>query len=155
MTYVIDTSSLRVFTNFFPDIFPAFWTEFDLLIESGKIVSVREVKKEFSIQAREHMVDWLKENSSIFKAPNAAESKFVSDIFTVKRFQDILQKQAILKGRPVADPFLIAYAKIHGACLVTEEKYKPNGIKIPNICEYYDIECTNLKGLMMKEGLVF
>jgi len=34
----------------------------------------------------------------------------------------MIRKQERLKGKPVADPFVIARAKISGACVVTQEK---------------------------------
>ena len=40
-------------------------------------------------------------------------------------------------------------------CVVTEEIYRPNAAKIPNVCEYFNIECINLQQLMIREGWQF
>jgi len=60
-----------------------------------------------------------------------------------------------IKGGPVADPFLVAKAKALDGTVVTQEEYKPNGVKIPNMCEYMNVRCTNLEGLMELEKWVF
>ena len=46
------------------------------------------------------------------------------------------QRQA-LSGQPVADPYLIAAAKINGYTVVSEEEAKPNSAKIPIVCKHY------------------
>lgn len=55
----------------------------------------------------------------------------------------------------MADPFVIASAYFRKGCAVTEETYKPNAAKIPNICEHYEIDCISLEDLMKKESWVF
>lgn len=61
----------------------------------------------------------------------------------------------MLVGDPAADPFVIARAKIIGGCVVTEEKLKPNAAQIPNVCDHFGIDCTNLEGLIEAEGWQF
>jgi hypothetical protein len=56
---------------------------------------------------------------------------------------------------PVADPFVIACAKIRGGTVVTEERLKPNAARIPNICQHFGIPCTNLEGFMQLMGWNF
>ena len=53
---------------------------------------------------------------------------------------------------PVADPFVIALAKVRDGCVVTEETMRPNAAKVPNVCEHFGIEYTNVEGFMNKEG---
>ena len=52
-------------------------------------------------------------------------------------------------------PFIVAAAKVINGCVVTEESKKPNAPNIPNVCEYFNIECTNLQGFMEREGWKF
>lgn len=70
-------------------------------------------------------------------------------------FQQLVEKKKILKGGPVADPFVIAKAKVEGAILVTEEAFKENAAKIPNVCEYFKVEYINLEDFMQREGWQF
>ena len=72
-----------------------------------------------------------------------------------RNFRSMISKQSILKGTPVADPFVIAAAYIRNGQVVTQEGRKPNAAKIPNVCAHFDIKCLNLEGLMEKEGWTF
>lgn len=56
-----------------------------------------------------------------------------------------------MQGKPVADPFVIAKAKVVEGIVVTQEEYKPNAAKIPNICEELAVSCVNVEGFMEKE----
>jgi hypothetical protein len=96
-----------------------------------------------------------KKNSIIFTTPSKEELNFVSEIFKVKHFEANISKQNILKGKPVADPFIIAKAKVSNFTVITEEVFKANGAKIPNICNYFQIECVNVHGFMEKENWKF
>ena len=60
-----------------------------------------------------------------------------------------------MAGYPCADPFIIAFPEIINGCVVTEEKEKPNAPNIPNVCEHFNIECTNLQGFMEREDWKF
>ena len=60
-----------------------------------------------------------------------------------------------LTGRPIADPFIIAMAKAINGCVVTQEKEKPNAAKIPNVCQHFGIDFTNLQGFMEREDWSF
>jgi hypothetical protein len=69
----------------------------------------------------------------------------------------LIEKRKILDGGPVADPFVIAKAKVENLTVVATEGFKPDGSakpnapKIPNICNYFKIKCLNLEGFMDNE----
>lgn len=156
MVYVFDTSSFRVLNHYFPQRFPSFWINFNTHTSSGKIISVREVYNELVLQGiKPHLTDWVKLNKTIFLTPDANETKFIAQIFAVPHFRNLVNQKQILQGRPVADPFVVASAKIRNACVVTEEKSVKNAAKIPNVCDYFNIECTNTEGFMEDEGWEF
>lgn len=153
MIYVLDTNSFIVLSHYFPDRFPSFWKQLDACVAGGRIVSVKEVRKELdSDAAKPHLTSWLKENRHIFLVPSEQELEFVAEIFKVPRFQDLVRRRQRLRATPVADPFVIASAKVRGGCVVTEESKKPNAARIPNACEHFGVDCTNLEGLMEREG---
>lgn len=156
MIYIFDTSSFIVSGHFFPNRFPTFWENFNDYVARGKIISVREVLNELDQKASvPHLREWIKANKNIFLVPTTRELAFVSKIFEIKHYQQIIDEEHRLKGNPVADPFLVASAKIYSGCVVTEEKEKPNAAKIPNVCKHFDIDCLNLEGFMEKEGWKF
>lgn len=80
---------------------------------------------------------------------------FVSEIFKIQHFQTLISNKARLYGKPVADPFVIAKAKAISGCVVSEERYKENSAKIPNVCEHFKIPCISLEEFMEKENWRF
>ena len=39
--------------------------------------------------------------------------------------------------------------------VVTQEKLKPGGAKIPNVCAHFKIPCIDLEGFMHKQNWTF
>lgn len=156
MAYVFDANSFIVIGHYYPQQFPTFWKKFDQAVKIGKVVSVREVFRELDKKATEdHLLDWIKLHKSIFVTPSATEMQFTSQIFSVRHFQMLLPNRKRLGNNPFADPFIIALAKVMNYCVVTQESEKPHAAKIPNICDYFDVEWTNLQGFMEREGWSF
>ena len=146
MIYVFDTNSLiNIFKHYYPERFPSLWENFDDLIERGKIVSVKEVFNEIT-KKEDVLATWAKEKKNVlFLESTVEELQFVREIFEVRHFQAIIRKKQQLQGKPVADPFVIARARISGGCVVTQEKSTRNAAKIPNVCNHFGIDCINLR----------
>lgn len=156
MIYVFDTSSFVVLKHFYPSRFPSVWSGLERLIDAKRLASVREVLNELdSHNDQDFIQKWAKEHKSLFLTPRPEELLVVSRIFQVEHFRALISKQNILKGRPVADPFVIAAAHVKQGVVVTEETNKPNAAKIPNICDHFGIEYVTLEGFMEKEGWAF
>ncbi|MBN2308189.1 MAG: DUF4411 family protein [Candidatus Hydrogenedentes bacterium] len=156
MIYVFDTSSFRVVDHYFPDRFPSFWERFDEAVSDGIVVSVREVRNELDRQSRRpHLEEWIGRNRSIFLQPSSEEMDFVAQVFAIPHFQHLVKAENLLKGMPVADPFVIASAKCRNGCVVTEESRREHAARIPNVCEHFGIDCTNVDGFMAREGWEF
>lgn len=154
--FVLDTSSIRVFGNYYPESFPSFWAEIKTLVDNGFLISCREVFKELEIQNPSgHLNKWIVDYSNLFTAPTSEEMEYVAEIFKVDHFRQLIGKKQQLKGLPVADPFLIARGAINNACVVTEEIYKPNAAKIPNICEHFRVRSTNVQKFLVEVGWRF
>ena len=144
MVYVFDTNSFRVLGNYYPDQFPTFWSQFNQAVTDGKIISVKEVHRELESQVQPPLSDWIEDRKGIFIPPSATETRFITKIFSVPHFQTLVSEKDRLAGHLCADPFIIAKAKFIDGCVVTEETLKPNAAKIPNVCEHFEIDCTNL-----------
>jgi len=152
MIYIFDTSSFRVFGHYFPHRFPTIWENINALVIEGRLISVREVFNELSAGGNKPFIlDWIKTNKKIFLTPTQEEMVFVGEIFSIPHFQNLVGQKQRLKGTPVADPFIIACAKVKNGHVVTEEAMKPNAARIPNICEHFGINCTNVEGFMERE----
>jgi hypothetical protein len=157
MKYVFDNNTLSaIFKHYFYDRFPSFWEKFNELKVNREIISVREVRREIEFLKRDDNLDeWLKNNTDFFEDPSVEELEFITKIYNVQHFHQNLENKKLLKGGPFADPFIIAKAKINNATVVSQEKYKKNAAKIPNICEYFNIDCINLEGFLTKENWKF
>jgi len=156
MIYVFDTSSIRSLQHFYPSVFKTIWDGLDGLVQQQNLVSTREVWNELERQnVSADVLAWAKQNKQIFTTPAAAELQFVAQIFQTKHFQSLIGEQQRLKGMPVADPFVIACAKIKGGTVVTEEQLKPKAAKIPNVCAHFNVPCIDLEGFMQQQGWNF
>ncbi|MDR1509021.1 MAG: DUF4411 family protein [Synergistaceae bacterium] len=158
MNYVFDTNSFSELKHFYPDVFKSVWTGLDKIVDAGKLISTREVWKELERgDPDQHLNEWLKRKGigKIFTTPTPEEMLFVQTIFSVPHFHSLLGKTQILNGVPVADPFVISCAKIRQGVVVTEERYKPNAAKIPNVCEHFNIPCINLEQFMQEQAWNF
>jgi len=154
--YIFDTSSFSGMFKFYPKRFPTLWGLFNELINDDKLISVDEVYMEIQSFDQQNRI-WVEKNKSIFHPPSSDEGAFIQEIFKAKNghFQQSIGDAKLLKGGFCADPFIIASAKIKNGTVVTEEKLKPNGSKIPNICEHFQIACLNLEKFMEKENWEF
>ena len=154
--HLFDDSSLRVLEHYFPERFPTFWKKFDQAAAAGSVLSVRDVLKELEALARtEWIIKRLTRNANFFQIPEPRALGFVPQIFAVPHFLNLVEEKKRLAGRPVADPFLIAWAKVRDWCVVTEEKLKPNAAKIPNVCEHFKVNYTNVEGFLEARGWTF
>lgn len=156
--YVFDSSALmHLFDYYYESRFPTLWKRFYQSVESGQVASVREVRNEIDgHHNKERRINqWAKKNTGIFTVPTMEEMQFVQEIFKVEHFQVNISRRNLLSGKPVADPFVIAKAKIIDGTVVTNEGNKPHGAKIPNICECFKVKCMNLEKFMEVEDWSF
>lgn len=156
MIFVLDTSAFIVLKHFYPSTFRTLWAKLDTLAADGTLVSVREVFMEIQNYNEEHFVqEWAKQNRKIFAIPSNDELLFVREILSIPHFQALIDRKSQLKGTPVADPFVIAAAKVKGGAVVTQEKEKPNAAKIPNVCKLFGIPYMDLETFMEKQDWTF
>ncbi len=156
--YVFDSNALmHLFDYYFESRFTTLWKCFYKYVDNGQIVSVREVRNEINGHYnKERRVNiWAKNNSTIFTTPTMEEMLFVREIFKIEHFQVVISRKNLLNGRPVADPFVIAKAKVMDAVVVSNEANRPQGAKIPNICEHFNVKCINLERFMEVENWMF
>jgi len=156
MKYVFDTGVfIDLFRYYDKEVFPTLWENFDELLSSEQIVSVREARREIEI-IDDALNDWAKRHTSLFHTPNEHQIQFIREKFSSDSdFRGLVRHKNIVKGGPVADPFIIALANEISGCVVTQERKKPDAPRIPNTCEKYNIECVDLIGFMRKEKWQF
>jgi Domain of unknown function (DUF4411) len=154
---VFDTSSLsNVLKHYYRSSFPSFWDRFDGALRSKGVVSVREAKGELERHFDKASISQLvAHNPNFFEDPSVEEMAFIREIYGIPHFRQNLDRKKLLQGGYFADPFIIAKAKVKEAVVVTEEEYRNNGVKIPNICERFDVQSVNLEGFLTAEDWKF
>jgi hypothetical protein len=157
LIYIFDTNSLSIaLKHYYPDRFPSFWDKFTQATEEENLVSVREGRFEllelFDIK---EINIFEKYNGGFFSKPTDSELAFITQIYSIPHFQQNMEKKKLLKGGHLADPFIIAKANAVMGIVVTEEKFKENAAKIPNICKHFGIGFVNLEGFLLKENWKF
>jgi len=156
MLHVFDTSSFIVLKHYYRPTFESVWLNIETLVASGSLVSTREVYNELqNYNDVDYVQQWAKNHRSIFVTPSPDELLFVAKIFQVAHFKALISAKSVLKGTPVADPFVIAAAATKGGAEVTQEKLKPNAAKVPNVCDYFGVPWTDLEGFMKQENWSF
>lgn len=154
--YIFDSGPLiDLFHHYYPTRFPSLWENFNEMIANDRISSTREVYNELADYG-DDVSEWCKEMRKVFVIPDSTELAMVREIFKIEHFQTMIRINERLKGRPVADPFVIARAKcVEEGCVVTKEIYKPHSAQIPNVCNHFDVDCTDLEGFMERENWSF
>ncbi len=79
----------------------------------------------------------------------------MAEIFKVSHFQQLVGEEQRLKGQYVADPWVVACAKVCNGIVVTEEAVKEHAAKIPNVCSHFKIEFTDVRGFLDRNGWKF
>lgn len=151
--YLLDTNIIRTLFNFYYDeeLTPEFKRGFETLINRGELISVKEVYNELILQCKKdsELAIWLKDNKSIFLTPEMEEIIYIKDIYAQRNFQNNIAQKNILRGMPVADPFLCAKAKHLNGVIVTKEVYSEHAAKIPNICEYLNVRFIGIREFLL------
>ena len=154
--YFFDTNVFIQLGLYYPSRFPTIWERINNLVQNGKLLSVREVRNELELgNASPYISGWVKANRKIFKIPSEKELHIVKNILGDNRFRGLVRRESILKGLPVADPFIIAAAKVHNGIVVTQENYKPGAARIPTVCDVLEVRCVNLEKFLEREKLKF
>ncbi|MGO9137215.1 MAG: PIN domain-containing protein [Syntrophales bacterium] len=154
--YVFDTSALYTLGNYYPSRFPTIWEHIDDLIQERRLWSVREVRREIENNCPFSFIEsWTQKNRRIFRTPNRVEMEIVAQIFRRPNYLGLVSRNNMLKGYPVADPFIIAAAKAHKGIVVTQETFKASGARIPTVCGEFDVACINVEQFLEKEQLKY
>lgn len=154
--YVFDTNVFYALGHYYPSRFPTIWARLEDLVKDGSMQSVREVLREIESNCPfESIENWAKAHRGIFKPPGDQEMRFVAKLFEKKQYQGFVKRQNILKGRPVADPFVIAVAKHSEGRVVTLESPTAGGARIPAACKDFGVTCIDLEQFLEREGLRF
>ena len=153
--YIIDTSSILDLFKLYPqDIFLELWKKLDEIVKEGRLISHKfvldELKKKF-----DEAYKWAMSRKNIFIDITLQQIEAVKII--LHKYPEFADPEKDID----ADPWLVALALEKPSqqrlisvvkVIVTEERFKPNKINIPFVCQEFGIECITLIDLMRKEG---
>jgi hypothetical protein len=160
--YWLDTCSFITPRNsgYSFDIAPGFWEAIDKKSEEGILASSTLVYHELVDEATDDLAEWAKqrEKGRLFIEPDdKVQEEFTRVADYVNSYYVPHQAQIFLAH---ADPWVVAHAKAYGGCVVTFEcRIKNNTgnkqVKIPDITDYFDMQCIDLWNLLRKLHISF
>lgn len=155
MKYSIDTSGfVRGWRyDYPPDIFPVVWDSIDDLINDGTLIACEDVLTELKTGG-DDLYDWVRARRKMFIPLDAAIQEAVADVLAIH--PDWVPPD---RSRNMADPFVVAVAKVHGCTVVSGEVWtnspKPENVRIPNVCSSFGIKHITFLDLMREQRWVF
>ncbi len=150
--YCLDTSVLIESwgRHYKPSRFPTFWVHVHESITAGIFISPEIVLNELERKADE-LCEWTKERRGLF-VPLTADLQRVHDD-VINRFPRLINQST---GKSMADPWVIALAKLRGCPVVTYEKSgSENNPRIPDACLRLGIACLRLDEVIDALGWTF
>lgn len=144
------------------DLVPPFWSALIEHANVGHIVSVDRVRDEIS-RGNDDLSVWADGDfHHAFQSTNDTEvlARYAEIVaWSQNQNQYNSAAKAEFARAENADPWLVAYAAVHGGIVVTHEVIDPNvrrKIPIPNVCNAYGVECTDtydmLRSLKIRLG---
>ncbi|MCX6097359.1 MAG: DUF4411 family protein [Caldiserica bacterium] len=152
MIYSIDTNFLigAWVRHYPPDVMPGFWKELEHLAQIKAVFASIEVFNELK-RMDDGISKWARQHKSMFVEPEKQVQDEMKMI--MNRFPGLSNLDA---GRSVADPWVIALAKVHGGVVVTEEKRHPGKQPhIPDVCDSLGIICMDILQFIRAQKWVF
>jgi len=161
MKYCLDANTLiEAHRRYYAlETFPIFWSW--LLENTDNLGSIGAVYRELTVSG-DSLSDWAKaqKQSGFFRFDDedeAVQLNYIEVVNAVERdpYYSPEEKARFFQG---ADPWLIAYATTHNLLLVTHERKVGLGskkVKIPNVCEAFQVECIDTFNMLRQEQAVF
>ena len=158
--YIMDTSSLVELNRHNPiDVFPSVWNNLESLSKKGLLVAPAEVLSEVK-ERDDELASWAKKNNSIFRPPTKKQIEILKDI--LKNYPALVKEDR----RYDADAWVVALAVEMKTSrqqtiidvkriVVTEEKLRGEKVKIPLVCQKYEIEAIGIIEMFRIEGWKF
>ena len=166
--YILDTSVIlkAQITCYHPAVCPGFWEFMTIRHLAELLFSVDVVHDELRAKAeeyaKEYMRVWLAQNSSAEQFFLSTEDDAVQEEFA--RMKRIIEANSSYNPSQVkqfidgADLKQVAYAKVHGCVVVTEEKPADDAyskVRIPDVCRQFGVPCRSTFGMLVELGIAF
>lgn len=157
--YVLDSNTFIEAKNRYYgfDIVPSFWNKL-LEISPGNILTIKPIESEI-MAGHDELSTWFKSNYTINTYPiDAIEVQQVFADISMYVTQNAQYKDSEkVRFLSKADPWLIAYASVRRGVVVTHETLagpSTTKVKIPDICEHFDVSYVNVFEMMRQLHMV-
>lgn len=145
-SYCIDANVLiQAWQKYYsPSLCPSYWDE---LIQLGKEkrIFIPEMVQTEILRTEDDLADWLKSSAIPIRKIGEGTTKKLQEIYAF----DPKHKRLVdsIKGRSLADPWVIAHALEENATVVTKEELvtaaNTDRIRIPNVCRNMGVRYMN------------
>ena len=158
--YWLDTSALieskKRWYRF--DVVPGFWSFIDSKVSDGVICSPVAVYDELVKRTDDDLAAWAKERKGMpfFMDPSQAVQGSLNDIanYVNSEYGSVKAANDFLDG---ADPWMVAYARVHGGTVITLETGAVAGrtprVKLPIVCDYFEVAWDSLFEMLDHLGM--
>jgi hypothetical protein len=157
-TYVIDTSGLITLESTFKrdnPVFTAIWEEIEDLIRIGCFRTLDFVEQEINDYngKEDFLKKWVMKWKRHLVVPTDAASFMAAIPIVNEEYNSgFLNARKQAEGKEEADPYLIAYCKVHNCTLIANENKTKNN-KIPAIARKNGVTCIDISDFMIERGL--
>lgn len=162
--FLLDTNCFITPCNtFYPFSFaPAYWDVILQEQEKGRICTIEEVREEI-FRKEDQIKSWMESNvfsKDFFRSMDECAMKKFSEIINWVYSHPVFSNAEKEKfSSQKTDGFLVSYAGSRNIVLVTLEKRQPDPkckkIKIPNLCEQFQVESIDLFEMLKRLGVSF
>lgn len=130
--YCVDSNVLiQSWTSYYSlELCPTYWDIFNDLIDEGRVFATMEVKRELE-KNEDNLFRWAQARARLFREADESVQLALIDIL-----RDYSRLVDSTRQRSIADPWVIAHAKVANATVVTKEQPSDSRkrIKIPDVC---------------------
>lgn len=154
MKYSVDTNVFINLSRYYPrDIFPSVWEWVEILIASGEIRAISEVKTEIE-NGSDDLVNWSKMMTDLYVPLDLDIQAAVREIMA--KYINLVNANSP-KKKSQMDPFVIALAKVNSCAVVSNERRSNdlNTPKIPDVCDDMGIPFFSFFEMARVEGRKF
>lgn len=156
-TYFVDTSVfIEIKSHFGLDVCEGFWDWMVVGNAQKKVFSVEKVAEELG-RGNDELADWAKKlGPEFFLPPDRKVIESLRDVSNLVSKQTYTQA-AVSKFLDSADYYLVSSASAYDGVVVTYETMERTNkrVKIPNVCQEFDIECVRPYRMLKEEGVRF
>lgn len=162
--YLVDSDVLITAKNLYYafDICPGFWKSLIHHHRRGRVFSIDRVRSELLAGRRtEDLVRWVKDElpeAFFLEVESDAVTEVYTEIMLWVQQHDRYFDYAKAKFATGADGWLVAYARVHGVAVVTNEQSAPESrkeVKLPDVCDQFGVRRETTFSTLRSLGVRF